>query len=112
MGDALRRHGVHTLIGIAWAGVAAWLDIRFLWWLLPVVGALSLSIPLSVYTSRVSLGRKLRERGFFLIPEEVNTPREIAATSSYAGNLDATAADDGGSAGSDASEAGRLAPAR
>jgi membrane glycosyltransferase len=63
-GDALRRHGVHTLIGIAWAGVAAWLDIRFLWWLLPVVGALSLSIPLSVYTSRVSLGRKLRERGF------------------------------------------------
>jgi len=111
-GDALRRHGVHTLIGIGWAGVAAWLDIRFLWWLLPVVGALSLSIPLSVYTSRVSLGRKLRERGFFLIPEEVNTPREIAATSSYAGNLDATAADDGGSDGSDASEAGRLAPAR
>jgi len=82
-GDAVRRHGVHTLVGIVWAGAVAWLDPRFLWWLLPVVGALSLSIPLSVYTSRVSLGRKLRRGGFFLIPEEVDSPPEIEATRAY-----------------------------
>ena len=59
-GDALRRHGVHTLIGVAWATFVGWLNPAFLGWLLPVVGALILSIPLSVYTSRVAPGRRLR----------------------------------------------------
>ncbi len=51
--EALRRHGVHTLLGIAWAAGVYWLNPSFLWWLLPIVGALMLSIPLSVYTSRM-----------------------------------------------------------
>jgi membrane glycosyltransferase len=82
-GDALRRHGVHTLIGIGWAALVWWLDPSFLWWLLPVVGALALSIPLSVYTSRASLGRALRRCGLFLIPEEVDPPTEIEATQTH-----------------------------
>ncbi len=36
-----------------------------------------LSIPLSVYTSRVSLGRKLRAARLFVIPEELDPPEEI-----------------------------------
>jgi membrane glycosyltransferase len=39
------------------------------------VGALIVSIPLSVYSSRVSLGRGLGD--YFLIPEESKPPREI-----------------------------------
>jgi membrane glycosyltransferase len=77
-GEALRRHGWHTLLGIAWAGLVYWLNPMFLWWLLPVVGALILSIPLSAYTSRVTPGRRLRDAGFLMTPEESQPPPEIA----------------------------------
>jgi membrane glycosyltransferase len=78
-GEALRRHGWHTLLGIAWAGGVYWLNPSFIWWLLPVAGALTISIPLSVYTSRVSAGRRLRASGLFLTPEECEVPREISS---------------------------------
>jgi membrane glycosyltransferase len=79
-GDALRHHGLHTLLGLAWAGVVYWLNPAFLWWLLPVVGALVISVPLSVYSSRVRLGRRLARARFFLIPEESRPPQELRWT--------------------------------
>ncbi|MBA2351917.1 MAG: glucans biosynthesis glucosyltransferase MdoH, partial [Burkholderiales bacterium] len=82
-GEAVRRHGLHTLFGAVWAGCVYWLNPSFLWWLAPIVGALILSIPLSVYTSRVSLGRWTRRAGFFLIPEEWRPPVELEATREY-----------------------------
>jgi len=48
-----------------------------------VVGALILSMPLSVFTSRVGLGRKLRRRKYFLIPEESHPPPVMRATRRY-----------------------------
>ncbi len=81
--EALRRHGWHTLLGVVWTGFVAWLNPSFLWWLLPVVGALLFSIPISVYSSRVTLGRSARKRGFFLIPEETEMPPVVAATAYY-----------------------------
>jgi len=81
--EAVRRHGVHTLIGVAWATFVGWLNPAFLGWMLPVVGALILSIPLSAYTSRVAPGRRLRRRRFFLIPEEARPPAAIRATRRY-----------------------------
>ena len=75
--EAWRRHGWHTLLGVAWAAGVYWLNPSFLWWLLPVVGALMLSIPLSVYSSRTSLGRVARRVRLFIIPEESWPPREI-----------------------------------
>jgi membrane glycosyltransferase len=77
--EAMLRHGPHTLIGVLWASGVYWLNPAFLWWLLPVAGALIVSIPLSVYTSRVSLGRRLRAAGLFVIPEELHAPPEIRA---------------------------------
>ncbi len=82
-GYALRQHGLQTLIGVVWAGFVAWLNPQYLWWLAPVAGALIVSIPLSVYTSRASLGRRARKAGLFLIPEEVRVPREIRAMSAH-----------------------------
>ena len=73
-GEAFRRHGVHSVIGIGWAALVYRLNPEFLWWLLPVAGALALSIPLSVFSSRVALGRAARERRLFLIPEETAAP--------------------------------------
>ena len=75
--EALTKHGGHTLLGMLWAAGVYWLNPAFLWWLLPVVGALVLSIPLSVWSSRTSLGRRLRRSGFFLIPEETAPPPEL-----------------------------------
>ena len=77
--ESMLRHGPHTLLGVLWAGGVFWLNPSFVWWLLPVAGALIVSIPVSVYSSRVSLGRRLRKAGLFVIPEELNPPPEIRA---------------------------------
>ncbi len=76
-GTALRLHGTHTLLGMAWAGGVLWLNPSFLPWLLPVVGALVLSIPISVYSSSARLGRLARRLGLFLTPEESRPPAEL-----------------------------------
>ncbi|QOT78776.1 glucans biosynthesis glucosyltransferase MdoH [Cupriavidus basilensis] len=78
-GEAFRRHGMHTLLGLAWGGLVLWLDPNFVWWLLPIVGSLVCSIPLSVWLSRVSLGRALRGARLFVTPEEATPPREMVA---------------------------------
>src|SRR5262249_11882062 len=73
-GEALRRHGLHTLLGLAWAALVYWLNPAFLWWLLRVAGARALSIPISTWSSRIALGRRLRALRLFLIPEETRPP--------------------------------------
>ncbi len=83
-GEALRRHGWHTLLGLAWAAGVYWLKPAYLLWLMPVVGALILSIPISVLSSRISLGQRLRRLRFFLIPEELNPPEELRRTHEHA----------------------------
>jgi membrane glycosyltransferase len=72
--QAIRFHGCSSLLALAWLAVIAWIDPSFSWWLLPVAGPLILSIPLSVYSSRVSFGRRLRHAGLLLTPEEMNPP--------------------------------------
>ncbi len=78
-GEAFRRHGLHTLLGLAWLALVYWLNPAFLGWLLPVAGALAVSIPISVLSSRVSLGRAFRAERLFLIPEETYPPRVLRA---------------------------------
>jgi len=82
-GEACRRHGWHTALGVLWGAGVFLLEPSFLWWLLPIVGSLVLSIPLSVFSSRVSLGRSFRHARLFIIPEEVDLPPELAATTTY-----------------------------
>ncbi|MEA2625209.1 MAG: rane glycosyltransferase, partial [Candidatus Binatota bacterium] len=73
-GVAARRHGGTTLLGIAW-GIATWSYVpELFWWLTPVTAGLVLAIPLSVLSSKVSLGRKAAELGLLLIPEEIDPP--------------------------------------
>jgi membrane glycosyltransferase len=82
--DAITRHGPGTILGLAWAALVLWLDPAFLPWLAPVVGALALSIPLAVLTSRIAPGRRARRAGLFMTPEETDPPREIRDTLRYA----------------------------
>jgi membrane glycosyltransferase len=53
------------------------LNPEYFWWVTPIIGALLLSIPLSVFASRVSVGRRARSWGLFLTPEEIAPPREL-----------------------------------
>ncbi|MEM5276091.1 glucans biosynthesis glucosyltransferase MdoH [Cupriavidus taiwanensis] len=85
-GEAFRRHGWHTALGLAWGGLVYWLNPSYVLWLLPIVGSLALSIPLSVMLSRVSLGRASRSAGLFMIPEETLVPREIVETQQHVEN--------------------------
>ncbi len=75
--EALRHHGISMLFGLAWIGAVMRLDPVHWWWLAPVAASLLLSAPLSVYSSRVALGRLLRRWRLFVIPEEAAPPEVL-----------------------------------
>ena len=74
---ALRRHGPDTLVALAWAWGVRVLHPDAFWWLMPVAGALVLSIPVSVLASRTRLGTGAKRWGLFATPEETSPPAEI-----------------------------------
>ncbi|MDQ3621825.1 MAG: glucans biosynthesis glucosyltransferase MdoH [Verrucomicrobiota bacterium] len=77
-GTALRYHWGHTALGLGW-GTFSWsLDPTSFWWFVPVLSGMVFSIPLSVLTSRETLGRALGRARLFLTPEETVTPHELA----------------------------------
>ena len=82
--EAARRHGLHTLLAVGWGGAVYWLAPSYIWWLLPMIGALVLAVPISVYSSRVSIGRALRRARLFLIPEEADPPQELQTVRAHA----------------------------
>ncbi|WP_437882524.1 glucans biosynthesis glucosyltransferase MdoH [Pseudomonas sp. LRF_L74] len=81
--EAIRRHGFQTLLGISWTALVAWLNPNFLWWLAPIVGSLTLSIPVSVFSSRRRPGLAARDARLFLIPEEYDVPKELSNTDAH-----------------------------
>ncbi|MGA2240957.1 MAG: glucans biosynthesis glucosyltransferase MdoH [Verrucomicrobiota bacterium] len=74
---AIRRHWGHTLFGLVWGGFMWWLGPSLFWWFTPMLAGMVLSIPLSVFTSRRSLGARARKLGLFLTPEEIAPPPEL-----------------------------------
>src|SRR5665213_2992186 len=74
---ALQRHWGHTLIGLVWGALMWWVEPILFWWFTPVLAGMALSIPLSVLTSRRSLGARTRAAGLFLTPEEIKLPDEL-----------------------------------
>src|ERR1039458_7873269 len=76
---AIRRHWGHTLIGLVWGAFMWWLGPSLFWWFTPMLAGMILSIPLSVFTSRRSLGARARKLGLFLTPEEIAPPPESGA---------------------------------
>lgn len=82
--EALLRHGGQMLLGLAWLVGIYLLNPTFLPWLLPIAGGLLMSGPLSVWSSRISLGRATRRAKLFLIPEEREAPTELADCTRYA----------------------------
>ncbi|WP_299076626.1 glucans biosynthesis glucosyltransferase MdoH [uncultured Fretibacterium sp.] len=77
-GEAARAHWWATAIGLLWGWLLYRATPSFFLWLLPVILPLILSVPLSVFTSRASLGRAAGRAGLFAIPEELCVPPELA----------------------------------
>jgi membrane glycosyltransferase len=75
--EAIRHHGFDTVFASAWGTSLYLLNPHYFWWVTPIIGALILSIPFSVYASRSNLGMRARALGLFLIPEETNPPPEL-----------------------------------
>ncbi|MEO8525706.1 MAG: glucans biosynthesis glucosyltransferase MdoH [Caldimonas sp.] len=80
-GEALRRHGAHTLLAVLWVVAIIVSSNSFAWWLSPILLGLLAAIPLSVWGSRVAAGRALRRRGMLLTPEEVRQPHVLSQAS-------------------------------
>ncbi|HEV2318580.1 MAG TPA: glucans biosynthesis glucosyltransferase MdoH [Verrucomicrobiae bacterium] len=76
---ALRRHWGHMLIGLLWGALMWELKPSLFWWFLPLFTGLAFSVPLSVFTSRVSAGDAARKCGLFLTPEETQAPDVLAS---------------------------------
>ncbi len=76
---AAQRHWGHTLIGAVWGWFTWRLDPEVFWWFTPVLAGMVLSIPLSVFTSRRSLGSWAKAVGLFLTPEETAPPLELVS---------------------------------
>jgi len=79
LSEALARHKWHMLLGLVWGAVILLIAPRYIWWLSPVLAGLILCVPLTMLTSRASVGRWARRMGLFLTPEETHAPPELCA---------------------------------
>lgn len=61
----------------------AWLDLRFLFWLAPIVFSLILSPFVSVISSRATVGLRTKCWKLFLIPEEYSPPQVLVDTDRF-----------------------------
>jgi membrane glycosyltransferase len=74
LGEAFRRHSGITVLGLMWSALLLTGARELFWWFSPVLIGLVFSIPLSLWTSKVSVGRWARAWGLLLTPEEVDQP--------------------------------------
>jgi membrane glycosyltransferase len=76
--EAIITHGFQTLFGVTWGVSSLILIPAYFMWLSFVLAGLVFSIPLSIFLSKVGFGRRARELGLFLTPEETFPPAELA----------------------------------
>jgi len=76
--EAIITHGMQTLFGIVWGVSSLILIPVYFAWLSPVLAGLVCSIPFSILLSKASFGRRARELGIFVTPEETRPPADLA----------------------------------
>jgi len=75
--EAIITHGGQTVFGVIWGLSSYIISPPFFWWLSPVLAGLVFSMPISIFLSKASFGRRARELGVFLTPEETHPPYEL-----------------------------------
>jgi membrane glycosyltransferase len=76
--DVVGRNAWPTVIGASWALITWFLTPELLPWLSPVLLGLVLAVPLALLSGRPDLGLAAARRGWFLVPEEIQPPPELA----------------------------------
>jgi membrane glycosyltransferase len=74
LAEGISRHWPATLLGLVWTGLLLTTTPKLFWWFSPVLAGFVLAIPMSVWSSRVSLGEWARARRLMLTPEEADPP--------------------------------------
>jgi membrane glycosyltransferase len=77
--EALATHRWQMLLGLVWTIVLAWFAPRILLWMSPVLLGLLAAAPISVFTSRRTLGERTRRIRLFTTPEETAPPEIVRA---------------------------------
>jgi membrane glycosyltransferase len=77
--EALNRHKWQILLGLGWGAAILLMAPRYIWWMMPILSGLVLSVPLTMLTSLASAGKWMRKHGLLLTPEETYTPPELAS---------------------------------
>lgn len=71
---AFKRHFWHTVLGVVVSGVVYLYANSLFYWTLPITIGLIFSIPISVWSSRESVGEWMKRHKYLIIPEEYNKP--------------------------------------
>lgn len=75
--EAFSAHAGQSLLAIG-AGLLSYYQVpAFFWWFTPVLAGAVIAVPLSMITSRTSLGRGTRRLGLFKTPAEHRPPRVL-----------------------------------
>ncbi len=75
--EAILTHALQMVFGLVWGASAFILVPSFFWWLLPILLGLVFAAPLSIFLGKASFGRKARELGIFLTPDETEPTPEL-----------------------------------
>jgi membrane glycosyltransferase len=75
--ESVARHWGVTVIGIVWGGTLLAFAPELFPWMMPVLAGLVLAIPLSMASSRESVGQWTRRGGWLRTPEEQAPPAEL-----------------------------------
>ncbi|MFI5337970.1 MAG: glucans biosynthesis glucosyltransferase MdoH, partial [Opitutales bacterium] len=75
--EAIITHSAQTAFGLVWGASAFILVPAFFWWLTPVLAGLVFAAPLSIVLGKAGFGRRARELGIFLTPDETRPAPEL-----------------------------------
>jgi membrane glycosyltransferase len=75
--EAIITHAPQMVFGLIWGASAYVLVPSFFWWLLPVLLGLIFAAPLSIFLAKANFGRRAREMGLFLTPDETEPALEL-----------------------------------
>lgn len=84
---AWERHKWHVGLGILTTIVVYLYAYELFWWMLPITLGLMFAIPISMFTSKTSVGAWCLKYHLFVIPEEIKEPEIITKSKIYKESL-------------------------
>nr|WP_246191220.1 glucans biosynthesis glucosyltransferase MdoH [Aureimonas leprariae] len=110
-GEATRRHRWHMAIALLWGALVWRLDPAVFWWMSPLFAGLLLSAPLTVLSSRMSLGLAAARLRLFLTPDETEPAPELLSLRAETAKVEALLAEAPSAEGTARASVPRAAPA-